>query len=81
MMGSTLPMIVTMYFIVLVILVVNIGVGAWVFQDARKRDLNPWLWMVVTLSAGGVGLVVYLVIGRPQGQLSEKGEGYHGPRS
>lgn len=33
----------------------------WIFQDAKKRNRSPWIWIVLTLLFGSVGPLGYLI--------------------
>ena len=37
---------------------------AWMWPDARRRGRNPWAWAVLTLAAGSLGALLYLVTQR-----------------
>lgn len=37
---------------------------AWLWQDARQRQRNPWPWIVLTLAAGSFGPLLYLLTRR-----------------
>ncbi len=37
---------------------------AWMWPDARRRGRSPWLWAVLTLAAGSLGALLYLVTQR-----------------
>jgi hypothetical protein len=51
--------------VALVGLAVWLGVTYWVYKDAKKNNPEQaMLWTLVTLVAGVVGLIVYLLAGR-----------------
>jgi len=44
-------------------LIVACGLGsAWVHQDARRRGINPWPWIVAVLALGSIPLLTYAVV-------------------
>lgn len=44
----------------------------WMFFDARQRDANPWPYIVVTVLAGCIGPLLYL-LRRAWGSEAEQG--------
>jgi hypothetical protein len=48
--------------IIIVVLVIWLLVSIWVFRDARRRDMNGALWLVVVLVGSLIGLIVYIVV-------------------
>ncbi len=47
---------------VLVDLVIALGLFlAWMWQDARKNGRNPYPWLVLTLTTGSFGPLIYLL--------------------
>jgi hypothetical protein len=34
----------------------------WMWRDATSAGRNPWPWLVLTLSVGSIGPLVYLII-------------------
>lgn len=49
--------------ILLAFLAVRSFFGAWVFRDAKAREMDsPVLWVIVILIGNVIGLVVYLIV-------------------
>jgi len=50
--------------IVLVILFFVIGLllAIWVYKDAKKRDMNAAVWLLIVLVTGCIGCIIYLVV-------------------
>lgn len=47
---------------VLIDLVIACSVGMfWIYNDAPKRNMNPWPYLVATTFLGSIGLLAYLV--------------------
>ena len=51
--------------IVVIALIIQIVSTVWVVRDVQKRDMNPWLWGVLTLCATLITVVVYLWVRKP----------------
>jgi len=50
--------------VVLVILFFVIGLllAIWVYKDAKKRDMNAAVWLLIVLLTGCIGCIIYLVV-------------------
>ena len=46
--------------------VIGILLCIWVYRDAEKRGMNGVLWLIITLIAGIIGLIIYLVVRKPE---------------
>ena len=47
---------------VLVDLVIALGLFlVWMFRDAKASGRNPWPWLVITLTVGSFGPLLYLL--------------------
>ena len=46
----------------IVLIVIAILLGIWVYKDAESRGMNGVLWLIVVLIAGIIGLIIYLVV-------------------
>jgi hypothetical protein len=54
------------YLFVVALFACNIALMIWVVKDARNRgDDNGVLWMIVVVTAGIIGLIIYLAARRP----------------
>ena len=52
-----LPLILAaVYWIVALLLCV------WVYKDAKKRDMNAAVWLLIVLVTGCIGCIIYLVV-------------------
>lgn len=43
-----------------------IAIGIWMFKDAKKRGIDPLLWLVIFLFSQGIGLILYFLVGRKE---------------
>ena len=34
----------------------------WVYKDAKKRDMNAAVWLLIVLVTGCIGRIIYLVV-------------------
>ena len=52
-----LPLIIAaVYWIIALLLCV------WVYKDAKKRDMNATVWLLIVLLTGCIGCIIYLVV-------------------
>jgi len=42
--------------------VVAILIAVWVYKDAKKRDMNAAMWLLIVLLTGCIGCIIYLVV-------------------
>ena len=42
--------------------IVAIGLAVWVYKDAKKRDMNAVVWLLIVLLSGCIGCIIYLVV-------------------
>ena len=42
-------------------------VSAWIIRDARERGVSPLPYLLVTLTLGSIGPLLYLIVRRPAG--------------
>ena len=43
-------------------LLVNVGAGVWLLVEARAAALNPWVWVLLGLCFGLLGVVVFYLV-------------------
>ena len=46
--------------------IIAILICIWVYRDAESRGMSGVLWLIVTLIAGIIGLIIYLVVRKPR---------------
>jgi hypothetical protein len=56
--------IIYMVLIILVVVfyIIAILIAVWVYKDAKKRDMNAAVWLLIVLVTGCIGCIIYLVI-------------------
>lgn len=47
---------------VIIYYVVGILIAVWVYKDAKKRDMNAAVWLLIVLLTGCIGCIIYLVV-------------------
>ncbi len=47
---------------VIIWFVVALLIAIWVYKDAKKRDMNAAVWLLIVLVTGCIGCIIYLVV-------------------
>jgi len=47
---------------VIVFFVIALLLAIWVYKDAKKRDMNAAVWLLIVLLTGCIGCIIYLVV-------------------
>lgn len=42
--------------------VIGILLAVWVYTDAKKRDMNAAVWLLIVLLTGCCGCIIYLIV-------------------
>ncbi len=48
--------------LVAVFYIIAVIIAIWVYKDAKKRDMNAAVWLLIVLLTGCIGCIVYLVV-------------------
>lgn len=56
----------------LLMFVVWIFLAIWVYKDAKKRDENAILWLLIVFFLGIIGLIIWLVIRPDMAEVHQK---------
>lgn len=48
--------------IVVIYYVIGLLIAIWVYRDAKKRDMNAAVWLLIVLLTGCIGCIIYLVV-------------------
>ena len=43
----------------------------WMWNDAKKRGVSPWPWLILTLIAGSFGPLIYFLLREYQAQKNQ----------
>ncbi len=47
---------------VIVFFVIGLLIAIWVYKDAKKRDMNAAVWLLIVLLTNCIGCIIYLVV-------------------
>ena len=47
---------------VILFYIVGILLAVWVYTDAKKRDMNAAVWLLIVLLTGCCGCIIYLIV-------------------
>ena len=48
--------------IIVIIYVIAIAIAVWVYNDAKKRDMNATMWLLIVLLTSCIGCIIYLIV-------------------
>ncbi|TKJ25081.1 MAG: hypothetical protein CEE42_08590 [Promethearchaeota archaeon Loki_b31] len=48
--------------IIVIIYVIAIPIAVWVYNDAKKRDMNAAVWLLIVLITSCIGYIIYLIV-------------------
>jgi hypothetical protein len=51
-----------MIIVLLVVCVIDLLIAIWVYKDAKKRDMNAAVWLLIVLFFPCIGCIIYLVV-------------------
>jgi len=46
----------------IIILVIWIAIGVWLYKDAEKRGKSGALWLIIGLVTGIIGIIIWLIV-------------------
>jgi len=46
----------------IIICIIDLILAIWVFKDAKKRDMNAAVWLLIVLFFPCIGCIIYLVV-------------------
>jgi hypothetical protein len=56
------PFLVGIFAFMAVWFIIGVLLCVWVYRDAERRGMNGALWLIITLIAGIIGLIIYLIV-------------------
>ena len=56
------PLMMIYIVVILVSCVISLLIAIWVYKDAKKRDMNATMWLLIVLLTGCIGCIIYLVV-------------------
>ncbi len=56
------PLMLGIIITLIIFWIVAIGLAVWVYKDAKKRDMNAVVWLLIVLLSGCIGCIIYLIV-------------------
>ena len=56
------PVMIGIIIALIIFWVIAIVLAVWVYKDAKKRDLNAVVWLLIVLLSGCIGCIIYLIV-------------------
>lgn len=61
--GLLLGGLLMIYVVVFIVFcVTGLLIAIWVYKDAKKRDMNAAVWLLIVLLTNCIGCIIYLVV-------------------
>lgn len=60
--GITAGIMMLIVILGVVFFIIGIALAVWVYKDAKKRDMNAAVWLLIVLLTGCCGCVIYLIV-------------------
>ena len=60
--GAIGGIILALIILVVVFYIIGILLAVWVYKDAKKRDMNAAVWLLIVLLTGCIGCIIYIVV-------------------
>jgi len=48
--------------LIVIIYVIAIALAVWVYNDAKKRNMNAEMWLLIMLLTSFIGCIIYLIV-------------------
>ncbi|HEC40136.1 hypothetical protein LCGC14_0860950 [marine sediment metagenome] len=56
------PIMITIIIVLIIFWIIAIGLALWVYKDAKKRDMNAAVWLLIVLVTGCIGCIIYVIV-------------------
>ena len=56
------PIMITIIIVLIIFWIIAIGLALWVYKDAKKRDMNAVVWLLIVLVTGCIGCIIYVIV-------------------
>ena len=63
--GTYTALLAILIVIILVSCILQIVIAVWIYNDAKKRNMEATMWLAVALLAGCIGCIIYLIVRDP----------------
>ena len=60
--GIAAGFVMLLVILVVVFFIIGIALAVWVYKDAKKRDMNAAVWLLIVLLTGCIGCIIYLIV-------------------
>ncbi|KKK99606.1 hypothetical protein LCGC14_2631060 [marine sediment metagenome] len=56
------PIMIGIIIALLIFWIIAIGLAVWVYRDAKKREMDAAVWLLIVLLSGCIGFIIYLKV-------------------
>jgi len=56
------PLYLILIVVSIVSFIISLLIAIWVYKDAKKRDMNAPVWLLIVLLTSCIGCIIYLVV-------------------
>ena len=57
--------------LVVIIIVIDIFIGVYVYRDATRRGMNVVLWVIISVISVPLGLIIYMFVRKRHPHMDE----------
>lgn len=57
--------IITMIIVGVILFILYLKLLIWVYNDAKKRNMDELIWLLIVVVTGLIGLIIYLIVRDP----------------